>query len=64
VWGQCLPAAAQTGRAHFRASRERVPEYVFRILVEAGQRERAVALDLDAQFGRDARQGPTPFSVR
>jgi len=53
VWGQCLPAAAQTGRAYFRASRERVPEYVFRILVEAGQRERAVALARERGWLRD-----------
>ena len=50
----CLPAAAQTGRAYFRASRERVPEYVFRILVEAGQRERAVALARERGWLRDS----------
>src|SRR5712691_3065494 len=32
---QCLPEAFRTGRAYFRASRESVPEYIFRILVEA-----------------------------
>jgi len=41
---QCLPESFRTGRAYFRASRESVPEYIFRILVEAGQRERAVGL--------------------
>lgn len=44
LWSQCLPAAVQVGRTYFRASRESVPEYIFRILVEAGQRERALAL--------------------
>src|SRR5206468_2738899 len=43
-WGECLPAAVGTGRAYFRASQESVPEYGFRILVETGQRERAIAL--------------------
>lgn len=43
-WTQCLPESFQTGRAYFRASRESVPEYIFRILVEAGQRERAIGL--------------------
>jgi len=52
-WSQCLPAAVQTGRAYFRASRESVPEYVFRILVEAGQRERAIALASGRGWLRD-----------
>jgi tetratricopeptide (TPR) repeat protein len=43
-WTQCLPESFRTGRAYYRASRESVPEYVFRILVEAGQRERAIGL--------------------
>ena len=43
-WSVCLPSATRIGRATFRSSREAVPEYVFRILVEAGRREQAMAL--------------------
>jgi hypothetical protein len=34
---------------------------IFRIAVEAGRRERRL---LDPHDGRDARQAPTPFSIR
>jgi tetratricopeptide (TPR) repeat protein len=44
LWAVCLPSATQLGRATFRSSQESVPEYIFRILVEAGRREQAVAL--------------------
>jgi len=44
LWSQCLPAGLQSGRAYFRASRERVAEYIFRILLETSQRDQAVAL--------------------
>jgi len=53
LWAKCVPAAVQTGHGSFHASRERVPEYVFRILVEAGQRERAVALARERGWLRD-----------
>ena len=52
-WGECLPAAVGTGRAYFRASQESVPEYGFRILVETGQRERAIALARGRGWLRD-----------
>jgi len=44
LWGVCLPTATRLGRSTFRSSHEVVPEYVFRILVEAGRREQAIAL--------------------
>src|SRR2546422_329697 len=53
LWAKCVPTAVQTGHGYFHASRERVPEYVFRILVEAGQRERAVALARERGWLRD-----------
>lgn len=43
-WRICLPGSFETGRASFHASRESIPEYVFRILVEAGRRDQAVEL--------------------
>jgi len=44
VWTLCVPAASRIGRASFRSSREAVPQYIFRVLVEAGRREQAVGL--------------------
>ena len=44
LWSVCLPSATRLGRATFRSSQEVVPEYVFRIMVEAGRREQAMAL--------------------
>lgn len=44
LWSMCLPTATGIGRATFRSSQEVVPQYVFRILVEAGRREQAIAL--------------------
>ena len=44
LWGVCLPTATRLGRSTFRSSHEVVPEYVFRILVEAGRRGQAIAL--------------------
>jgi tetratricopeptide (TPR) repeat protein len=44
VWTLCLPSAAHIGRASFRSSREIAPQHIFRILVEAGRREQAIAL--------------------
>ena len=66
LWTQCLPGSVRTARASFRASRESIPEYVFRILVEAGQRERAVALARGRGWLRDGadycRGGDLPVS--
>jgi tetratricopeptide (TPR) repeat protein len=53
LWSQCLPGAVRAGRRYFRASRERVPEYVFRILLEGAQREKAVALARERGWVRD-----------
>ena len=44
VWRLCLPSASRIGRASFRSSREMVPQHIFRVLVEAGRREPAIAL--------------------
>ncbi len=44
VWTLCLPAASRMGRASFRSSREMIPQYVFRVLVEAGRGEQALTL--------------------
>jgi tetratricopeptide (TPR) repeat protein len=44
LWTVCLPSAIHLGRATFHSSQEAVPEYVFRILVEAGRREQAITL--------------------
>jgi tetratricopeptide (TPR) repeat protein len=44
LWTVCLPSATRAGRVTFHSSREWVPEYVFRILIEAGRRDRAIAL--------------------
>ena len=38
----CLASATQIGREYFRTSRERVPQYVLRVRVEAGRREQAL----------------------
>ncbi len=43
VWTLCVPSASRLGRESFRASREMVPQEVFRVLVEAGRREQALA---------------------
>src|SRR5215475_3081572 len=43
MWTHCIPAASKNGGHAFDASRERVPQEVFSILVEAGPRERALA---------------------
>ena len=51
--GQCVPAAVQTGHAYFRASRESIPEYIFRILIESGRREQAIALARERGWLRD-----------
>jgi tetratricopeptide (TPR) repeat protein len=53
LWSQCLPAGLQSGRAYFRASRERVSEYIFRILVETSQRDKAVAIAQARAWLRD-----------
>lgn len=53
LWRVCLSQSFETGRAYFRASRESVPEYVFRILAEAGQHERAIALARTRGWIRD-----------
>src|SRR5262247_3086323 len=44
VWSVCLPSASRIGRASFRSSRETVPQYVFRALVEAGRHEQAIGV--------------------
>jgi len=66
LWRECLPTSLETGRAYFRASRESVPEYVFRILVEAGQRERALELARSRGWVQDGveycRAGALPIS--
>src|SRR5262249_10680306 len=44
MWSVCLPSASRIGRASFRSSRETVPQYVFRPLVEAGRHEQAIGV--------------------
>jgi len=53
MWTHCVPAAGKYGNHAFNASRELVPEQVFSILVEAGQRERALALARGRNWLRD-----------
>jgi len=53
MWTHCAPAASKYGNAVFNASRERVPEEVFSILVEATQRERALAVARGRNWLRD-----------
>ncbi|PYM69251.1 MAG: hypothetical protein DME03_22915, partial [Candidatus Rokuibacteriota bacterium] len=53
MWTHCVPAASKYGNATFNASRERVPEEVFSILVEATQRERALFLARGRNWLRD-----------
>jgi len=66
VWGRCLPSASRIGRASFRSSREMAPQYIFRVLVEAGRREQAVALARARGWLRDqgdyCRAGDLPVS--
>ena len=55
---------------HFRSATRLAPDSAAAQLAlgEAaevlGEFDEALVAYLDAQFGRDARQGPTPFSVR
>jgi tetratricopeptide (TPR) repeat protein len=53
MWTHCVPAASHYGNRAFTASSERAPEQVFSILVEAGQRERALALARGRNWLRD-----------
>jgi tetratricopeptide (TPR) repeat protein len=53
MWTRCVPAASQYGNRTFTASSERAPEEVFSILIEAGQRERALALARGRNWLRD-----------
>src|SRR5512138_493490 len=53
MWTHCIPAANKYGGRAFDASRERVPQDVFRILVETGPRERALALARGRNWLRD-----------
>src|SRR5256885_1734752 len=46
-------ATAHLGRTWFRSSRERVPQYAFRVMVEAGRREQAIALARSRGWLRD-----------
>jgi len=66
-WTVCLPAATKLGRATFRSSQEAAPEYIFRILVEAGRREQALALARARGWLRDkgdyCRSGDLPVSA-
>jgi tetratricopeptide (TPR) repeat protein len=52
-WTMCLPSATQIGREYFRTSREMVPQYVFRVRVEAGRREQALTLARSRGWVRD-----------
>jgi hypothetical protein len=54
-----VDVAIQSLQHAYRPRRE--PPSIFRIAVEAGRRERRL---LDPHDGRDARQAPTPFSMR
>jgi len=53
MWTHCIPAASKNGGHAFDASRERVPQEVFSILVEAGPRERALAFARGRNWLRD-----------
>src|SRR5262245_28558310 len=53
MWTHCVPAASAYGNHAFTSSSERTPEEVFSILVEAGQRERALALARGRNWLRD-----------
>jgi len=67
LWSVCLPSASRIGHASFRSSRETVPQYVFRALVEAGRREQAIALARARGWLRDqgdyCRVGDLPLSA-
>ncbi len=66
VWSLCLPSASRIGRASFRSSREIVPQHIFRVLVEAGRSEQALALARARGWLRDpgdyCRAGDLPVS--
>ena len=53
MWTVCAPSAARSGRTWFRASRERVPQYAFRVMVEAGRQQQAIALARSRGWLRD-----------
>src|SRR5207249_10240351 len=57
---QCVPYAFRGGRAIYRAARDGAAHYAFEILLDAGQRDRALALArqrgwvrADAQYCED-----------
>jgi len=56
LWTVCLPSATRAGRVTFRAARESVAEYVFRILIEDGRRDRAIALARERGWLREKRE--------
>ncbi|HEV8586883.1 MAG TPA: tetratricopeptide repeat protein [Methylomirabilota bacterium] len=53
LWTTCVAAARDVYTRAFEASREAVPRWVFRILVEEGQRERALAFARERGWLRD-----------
>jgi tetratricopeptide (TPR) repeat protein len=53
LWNTCVAGARAGYRASFEASREAVPRWIFRILVEEGRRERALALARERGWVRD-----------
>jgi tetratricopeptide (TPR) repeat protein len=52
-WSPCLPDSIRASQASFRASRESVAEYAFRILIEAGRRGQAIELARSRGWVRD-----------
>src|SRR4030095_9303120 len=53
MWTHCIPAANKYGSRASSASRDRVPQEVFSVLVEAGPRERALAVARGRNWRRD-----------
>jgi len=53
LWTMCLPSSARSGRAWYRASREQAPQYLFRVMVESGRREQAIAVARSRGWIRD-----------
>jgi tetratricopeptide (TPR) repeat protein len=66
VWTLCVPSATRIGLASVRSSREAVPQYIFRVLVEAGRRQQAIGLARARGWLRDqgdyCRPGDLPVS--
>ena len=53
LWGTCVAGSRDVYHSYFEASHEAVPTWVFRILVEEGRRDRALAFARERGWLRD-----------